>query len=179
MTARSPIARTGYRRPVHFPTVTARRIAIIHLAATWFMVGMIWTIHVVHYPLFAEVGATTYEGFQAAHVDRIGRLLLVPWLTEGVTLVALVLFAASDRRRDLRRAVAIGAVAMAVVLVISGVWSAPAHGELAGGFDAAVHERLMTANLVRALAWSVRGACAAWIVVVLWRRDATVSQSTR
>lgn len=143
------------------------------------MVGMIWTIHLVHYPLFAEVGAATYQSFQAAHVDKIGRLLLVPWLTEGVTLLALMWFAAFGGRRDLRLSVAIGAVAMAVVLVISGVWSAPAHAELADGFDAGVHDRLMNANLVRALAWSVRGACAAWIVVMLWPRDAAASQSTR
>lgn len=161
-----------------FPAGTVRRIAIVHLVATWFMVGMIWTIHLVHYPLFAEVGAATYESFQAAHVDRIGRLLLVPWLTEGVTLVALM-WTATFSRRDLRPAVAIGAVAMALVLVISGFWSAPAHGELADGFDATVHDRLMTANLVRALAWSVRGACAAWIVASLWPRDAVAPQSTR
>jgi hypothetical protein len=60
---------------------------------------------------------------------------------------------------------------MGVVLLISGVWSAPAHGDLADGFDAAVHDRLMTANLVRTLAWTVRGVVAAWIVGLVWRRD--------
>lgn len=156
-----------------------RRVAIVHVVATWFMVGMIWTIHLVHYPLFAEVGPATYAGFQAAHVDRIGALLLVPWLTEGLTLLALIWAAFPGGRRDLRRPVAVGAVAMATVLVISGFWSAPAHGELADGFDAAVHDRLMTANLIRALAWTVRGACAAWIVMLLWPRAATRTQSTR
>jgi len=61
--------------------------------------------------------------------------------------------------------------------VISGFWSAPAHGELADGFDAAVHDRLMTANLLRALAWTVRGLTAAWIIALLWPREP--GQSTR
>jgi hypothetical protein len=61
---------------------------------------------------------------------------------------------------------------MGVVLLISGVWSAPAHGDLADGFDAAVHDRLMTANLVRTLAWTVRGVTAAWIIGLVWQRDA-------
>ena len=133
------------------------------------MVGMIWTIHLVHYPLFAEVGPESYVNFQSEHVERIGRLLLVPWLTEGLTLLVLLWFVLAHRRRDIAVPVVVSAITMAVVLVISGFWSAPAHGELADGFDIAVHDRLMTANLVRALAWSVRGVCAAWIVVAVTR----------
>lgn len=148
--------------------ISVRGVAITHFAATWFMVGLIWTIHYVHYPLFAKVGEATYVEFQAAHVERIGRLLLVPWLTEGLTLLALLWFAFFGGERRLRVPVAIGAVAMAVVLVISGFWSAPAHGDLADGFDAAVHHRLMNANLVRTLAWSVRGITAVWILCLLW-----------
>jgi len=131
-------------------------VAITHLAATWFMVGLIWTIHTVHYPLFAEVGADAYIGFQASHVERIGRLLLLPWLIEGASAAALLL--AADR--GVRRSAVIGAIAMAVVLVISGFWSAPAHAELADGFDPAVHSRLMTADLVRTIAWTIRGVVA-------------------
>ena len=74
-------------------------------------------------------------------------------------------------RRELRVPALVGAVAMAVVLVISGVWSAPAHGELADGFDAAVHDRLMTANLVRTLAWSLCGASAVWVMARVWRES--------
>ena len=151
-----------------------RWLVIVHLAATWFMVGLIWTVHTVHYPLFAEVGPATYRAFQAEHVERIGRLLLLPWLTEGLTLLGLIWTAFRGGRRDLRVPVAVGAVAMGVVLLISGFWSAPAHGELADGFDAAVHDRLMTANLVRTLAWTVRGATAVWIVALVWpRRERT------
>lgn len=149
-----------------------RWLAIVHLAATWFMVGLIWTIHTVHYPLFTEVGAATYPAFQAEHVERIGRLLLLPWLTEGLTLLGLIWAAfRGEARQDLRVPVAVGAVAMGVVLLISGFWSAPAHGDLADGFDAAVHERLMTANLVRTLAWTVRGVTAVWIVALVWPRQ--------
>ncbi|MFM8871510.1 MAG: hypothetical protein ACKOFD_08035 [Actinomycetota bacterium] len=147
-----------------------RAIVIAHVIATWFMVGLIWTIHVVHYPLFAEVGDATYVAFQSAHVDRIGKLLFVPWLTEGITLLALLWLAFIAGRRELRTPVMIGAIAMAMVLVISGFWSAPAHGELMEGFDSAVHDRLMTANLIRTLAWTVRGLTAVWILSLVWPR---------
>lgn len=153
--------------------LTLRRVSLVHGAATWFMVGMIWTIHLVHYPLFAQVGSESYIAFQKEHVDRIGALLFVPWLTEGLTLLALLWFVVVARRRDIAVPVLIGAGAMGVVLVISGFWSAPAHGDLADGFDPVVHDRLMAANLVRLLAWTVRGACAAWIVAVVTRQATT------
>lgn len=145
-------------------------LAIVHLIAAWFMVGLIWTIHVVHYPLFAEVGDATYVAFQAAHVDRIGPLLALPWAVEGIAAALILFVAFTSRDRQLLPPAAIGAVAMGVVLAVSGFWSAPAHGELADGFDPDVHQRLMNADLVRALAWSVRGFSAAWIVVIVWRR---------
>lgn len=141
------------------------------------MVGMIWTIHTVHYPLFATVGPDSYVAFQADHVDRIGPLLVVPWLIEGLTLLVLLWLAFIAGRTELRLPVAIGAVAMAVVLAISGFWSAPAHAELADGFDAAVHDRLMAANLVRTLAWTVRGVIAAWIVWLVWTTSSDENRS--
>ena len=152
---------------------STRGVVIAHCASTLFMVGLIWTIHIVHYPLFAYVGDATYVQFQAEHVDRIGKLLLVPWLTEGITLLALLALAFVGSRRELRVPIFLNGLAMAVVLIISGFWSAPAHGELADGFDADVHSRLMTANLVRTLAWSVCGSCALWILSKTWRPSPT------
>jgi hypothetical protein len=152
-------------------------VAVVHAVAAWFMVGMIWTIHLVHYPLFAEVGEATYETFQSEHVERIGSLLLVPWAIEGAMVMALLWFAFVAGLRDLRIPSLVGATAMAAVLAISAFWSAPAHGDLADGFDAAVHDRLMTANLIRALAWTLRGAVAVWVLALVWPRGSRSPES--
>jgi hypothetical protein len=143
----------------------SRTLLVIHLAATLFMVGLIWTIHYVHYPLFAYVGESTYASFQAAHVERIGKLLFVPWLTEGITLIGVLALAFFGGHKALRVPAVVNGAAMAVVLVISGFWSAPAHAKLADGFDKSVHDQLMTVNLIRAIAWTVCGICAIWIVL--------------
>ena len=155
-----------------------RPLFIAHLASTFFMVGLIWTIHIVHYPLFAYVGESTYVSFQAEHVDRIGKLLLLPWLTEGVTLLGILLLAFFGTRRDLRLPAFLNGAGMAIALVISGVWSAPAHGELADGFDSEVHHRLMNANLVRTLAWTLCGISAVWLLARMWPRESQESDST-
>lgn len=143
----------------------SRTLLVIHLTATLFMVGLIWTIHYVHYPLFANVGQSTYASFQAAHVERIGKLLFVPWLTEGITLIGVLALAFLGGHKALRVPSVINGVAMSVVLVISGFWSAPTHAKLADGFDNSLHDQLMTVNLIRTLAWTVCGACAVWSVL--------------
>jgi hypothetical protein len=143
----------------------SRTLLVIHLAATLFMVGLIWTIHYVHYPLFAYVGESTYASFQAAHVERIGKLLFVPWLIEGITLIGVLALAFLGTHKVLRVPAVINGAAMAVVLVISGFWSAPAHAKLADGFDTSIHDQLMTVNLIRTLAWTVCGICAMWMVL--------------
>ena len=140
------------------------------------MVGLIWTIHTVHYPLFAHVGESTYVAFQSQHVDRIGKLLFLPWLTEGITLLAVLVLAFFGNQRNLRLPAFLNGVGMAIALIISGFWSAPAHGDLADGFNAAVHDRLMTANLVRSLAWTLCGVCALWIVARLWSSQVSDAQ---
>lgn len=148
-----------------------RPLIVVHAATSMFMVGLIWTIHYVHYPLFAYVGESTYASFQAVHVERIGRLLFVPWLTEGFSLIGIVALAFLGSRKTLRVPAVINGAAMAVVLVMSGFWSAPAHGKLAEGFDKSVHDELMTVNLIRSLAWTVCGACSIWIVLSTWAAD--------
>ena len=144
-------------------------LALVHVVATWFMVGLIWTIHFVHYPLFSFVGESEYRDYQAEHVERIGRVLLVPWAIEGACVTILLLTVLRGQYRRLAPPVVIGAGAMAVILGISAFFSAPAHGKLADGFDAAVHSDLMLADLFRTLAWTVRGAIAVWIVVLVWK----------
>ena len=142
------------------------------------MVGLIWTIHTVHYPLFAHVGESTYVAFQSQHVDRIGKLLFLPWLTEGITLLAVLVLAFFGNQRNLRLPAFLNGVGMAIALIISGFWSAPAHGDLADGFNAAVHDRLMTANLVRSLAWTLCGVSAIWIVARLWSSQVSDTQDS-
>ena len=149
-------------------------LGVVHLVATWFMVGLIWTIHVVHYPLFAYVGPDEYVAFQAEHVRRIGMVLLVPWAVEGICILALLVMAMRSKSRALLLPALLGAAAMGVVLIMSGFFSAPAHGELADGFDADVHADLMRADLIRTIAWTMRGGISIWMLVVLMsvhRRD--------
>lgn len=127
-------------------------VAVAHLAGTAAMVGLIWTIHVVHYPLFGLVGTDRYPEYQREHMARITRLLLVPWGVEGLSAVALVVMTeGTDRVLAL-----VGLVMLAVVVAVTGLGAAPIHGRLIDGYDQPLHDRLMRFDLLRAIGWTLR-----------------------
>ena len=143
------------------------------------MVGMIWVIQVLHYPSLGKAGKLTfeteneaiYDALQSQHVDRIGNLLLAPWLIEGVTLLAILWIALFKSEYLTRLPTLINGAAMAVILAISGFWSAPAHGKLLDRFGADVYDGLMTANFVRTIAWTICGVMSVWSLVDLMKRN--------
>lgn len=51
---------------------------VVHAVATWFMVGLIWKIHSVHYPLLHRVSIDRFAACETEHAIRMGRLRSVP-----------------------------------------------------------------------------------------------------
>ena len=134
---------------------------MVHLGATAVMTGLIWTIHVVHYPLFAHVGEATYATFQTEHMRRISQVLLAPWGVEAITVCALLIAAPTSR---LRLLAIIGMALFGLIVVVTGLGAAPIHGRLVDGFDAEEHRQLLRWDLVRTVLWTVRLGLAGLIV---------------
>ncbi len=139
------------------------QLAVIHLAATGFMVGLIWTIHVLHYPLFAFV-PEPYQPFQSEHMKRISRLLIVPWGIEVLTALGLFLLADAGAQRAWSL---VGGALVVAIVGVTGLLAAPAHGRLLERFDEDELRSLLRVDLVRTLLWTARGAVA--IVLVFLR----------
>ncbi len=141
-------------------------VVVAHAVSTLFMAGMIWTIQVVHYPLFAEVGTDRFPAYEAAHSARITWVIVLPWAVQGVTTLALLLSSPAGVPRALVWA---AAVLAAIPVVVTIVWSVPAHGALSDGFDAAAHARLVGTNWLRTAAWTLHGAVATALLVLSLR----------
>lgn len=141
-------------------------VLVAQTVATLWLAGMIWTVQVVHYPLFAQVGTDGFAAYQAAHSGRISLLLLGPWALQGVTTAWVLL-----RRPDgvPLWLVAVASVAAATTVLVTVLVSVPAHGVLGGGFDVASHARLVRTNWWRTAAWTVHGL-AAMVMLVLHLR---------
>ena len=127
---------------------------LTHLAATLFLVGLIWVVQVVHYPLFAQVGAEQFHGYWRGHTRLITRLVAPSMLTEAVT--GALLFAVRPPGTSMPLlAVAFGLL----VLNWLATWliQIPLHERLGRRFDPATLRRLVLTNWVRTAAWSLRG----------------------
>jgi hypothetical protein len=132
-------------------------VVIANLASTLVLVGVIWTVQVVHYPLMALVGREYFIPYQSAHAPRMASVVMLPWAMQGVTTAWLLI----DRPTTVSAALVwSGATAALVTVVVTMVASVPAHGRLGTGFDTEVHARLVRTNWLRTAAWSAHAAIA-------------------
>ncbi len=136
---------------------------IIHLAATWALVGLIWTIQVAHYPSFDAIDRDEYRRFQAAHMTKMGSLVGPPWLIEGLGVLAVFLLAPTTTTQLLA---VVGGLLEAVVIAVTLRASIPAHEKLSNGFDEATMSELLRTNWWRTWAWTARGVIAVALAVL-------------
>lgn len=129
-------------------------IVVVHLAATGVMIGIIWFVQVVHYPLMALVGRDGYPAYQAAHARRTTVVVAPPMLLELATGAWLVLRPSPYFPPS---AAWTGLALLAVVWLSTFFLQVPQHGRLEHGFDPDAHRRLVRGNWVRTVAWTLRG----------------------
>lgn len=129
-------------------------VLVLHAASTWALVGLIWTIHVVHYPLFEDVG----EKFPRYHERHMSRITLVVGPLMLVELVSGLWLCATPPAGTSETTWWIGAALLGVVWLETGLVASPQHGRIArDGLTAARLRGLMAGDLVRMLAWTARG----------------------
>jgi hypothetical protein len=134
---------------------------LIHLAATWYLIGLCWLVQRVQYPLMGRVGVESFTAYEQAHVSRIGPVVAPMMLIEAGS--GLLLLAIGGEA--FRRPAFVGAIALLVLIWISTfLLQVPLHGRLSKGFDAAAHASLVRTNWIRTLAWSVRGGLLLWML---------------
>ncbi len=129
-------------------------VLFLHVVSTLVMVGVIWMVQVVHYPLMAFADRNRYPAFQRAHERRIGWVVIPPMLIELVTAAALAMASWSPVPPALAW---IGLALLAVIWASTFSLQVPRHRRLQRGFDQVAHERLVRSNWVRTVGWTARG----------------------
>lgn len=133
-------------------------ILLAHAGATWFMVGLIWFVQVVHYPLMGAVPAGAFEAYAKAHQRR------TTWIVGPVMLVealsALLVAWAPQGELALTPMRWIGLALLVLIWVSTFAVQVPLHRRLASGLDRAVWRRLVATNWLRTIPWTARGIIA-------------------
>jgi hypothetical protein len=138
-----------------------RTVATLHLATTWFLIGLIWFVQVAHYPLFAQVGRDRFVAYERAYTPRVTRVVLPAMLLE-VLLAAWLGWLAPP---ELRGWALLGLLALAVVWASTFLLQVPCHRVLAERPDPDTMQRLVRSNWLRTAAWTGRGAIALLVVL--------------
>ena len=133
---------------------------LAHGAATLAMVGFMWTIQLVHYPLIAAVPAEARPAYVAGHQRRVVATLLLFAPAEVVTAASLAFV-----EHDLPAWLWFGSgTVLAALWVGTGAWFAQLHGRLADGGD--VVDLLVRTNWLRTVGWSLRGVAAVAMLAI-------------
>ena len=146
-------------------------VALVHALATCFLAGLIWTIQIVHYPLFAWVPpraftgqdttdlpqtGTKNHGYEREHIRRITAIVGPAMLLEMVTAAALAYLAPPELRVP----------AIAALLALFAIWistattQGPLHMKIAENADRALIRKLVNTNWLRTVLWSARAVVA-------------------
>ncbi|MBL0160570.1 MAG: hypothetical protein IPP47_26325 [Bryobacterales bacterium] len=126
-----------------------------HAGATLFMVGLIWFVQVVHYPLFGIVGADGFAGYERAHTGLTTIVVGPPMLVELGSAVLILLWRPVSWPLW---AAWLGLALLAVIWASTLFLQVPRHGDLSAGFAPDAHRALVATNWIRTVAWTLRGA---------------------
>ena len=132
----------------------AQSLLLAQVSATLVMVGIVWIVQVVHYPLSERVGDSGFPAYSTAHSHLTRVVVSPPMLVEGATVVALLFFRPTALCASLAWA---GLGLLAVVWLSTALLQVPRHRALGLGFDQQAHRILVLSSWARTAARSTRG----------------------
>tara|TARA_B100001109_G_scaffold163738_1_gene133360 strand:- start:29 stop:400 length:372 start_codon:yes stop_codon:yes gene_type:complete len=114
------------------------------------MVGVIWVIQLVHYPSFKYVNESDYIIFQKYHMSNISYIVFPVMFTELITALIILFFGEKSLFFVL------SLICLFLIWVITGVLFTKYHSILKEGKDLMIIEKMIKANWIRALLWTMR-----------------------
>ncbi|NNE00583.1 MAG: hypothetical protein HKN47_24985 [Pirellulaceae bacterium] len=140
----------------------------LNLLATWYLVGLIWMVQIVHYNLFDRVGDDAFERYEADHGRLITPIVGPPMLIEIATAALLITTAPIG----FPRWAAIAGLTMVVLIWLStALLQVPCHNRLMAGFDLTTYRQLVWSNWIRTVLWTTRGGLMGYFLLQILPRN--------
>ena len=134
---------------------------LTHALSTFSMVGIIWFVQIVHYPLFSQVGKDYFCAYELNH-QRLTTWVVAPlMLVELFTAVLLIWYNPLEIGLT---PLLIGMVLVIAIWLITFIVQVPQHASLVSSYDPIVQRRLVKYNWLRTVAWTARGLLVMWMV---------------
>ncbi|MCI4668583.1 MAG: hypothetical protein MRZ79_10655 [Bacteroidia bacterium] len=129
----------------------------VHLLSSLMMLGVIWFVQIIHYPLFLNVPEDSFQDFEQRHTKLAGLLIAPLMLTELGTAIWLVFSYGFDFN------------ALSNLILLLGIWAStffiqvPLHEDLNQVYSLEKIKKLISTNWIRTVFWSLRA-----IILVIW-----------
>jgi hypothetical protein len=134
---------------------------IVHAIATFAMTGIIWFVSLVHYPVLKSLPKKQVTMFETEHWNRTMHLAVPMLLIELVSAFLLLFY------RPVGVSVllpSVGLVLLAVIWFSTWFVCVPCHVHLKNQYHDKYVTQLLSANLFRAVVWSLRSILVAMIL---------------
>ena len=118
------------------------------------MVGLIWLIQIVHYPLFKYVGKYDFQLYHNGHSMMITPLVGTVMIIELISSILLIVFAPKNVSITIP---IIGIILLFIIWVSTAFLQIPQHNALSKAYELEALNLLVQTNWIRTLAWSMRG----------------------
>ena len=118
------------------------------------MVGLIWLIQIVHYPLFNLVGKNEFQVYHNGHNVLITPLVGTIMIIELFSSILLVVFPPKNVSLTIP---IIGVILVFIIWASTAFLQIPQHNALANAYELEAHNLLVQTNWIRTIAWSIRG----------------------
>jgi len=146
-----------------FP-ITPFSLLLTNLTISAILCGLIWTIQLVHYPSFLDVGPDQYVVFQQNHMKNISILVIPLMLLE---LGAGIYLQLEHLKENIHWLIYVASLLLLIIWVVTMFVASPLHGKLASqGYDKKGIQQLVNINWIRTVAWTLRTAIFFFLV---WR----------
>lgn len=135
------------------------------------MLGLILTIQIVHYPLFAEVGQKGFTTYEKLHQIKI-TFIVAPTMAIELITGGLLWLMIKDNYSTLILAnlILLGAIWLSTALI-----QVPLHTSLSAGFDLDTINKLVLSNWIRTSAWALRSGILLYILYQLLEKPAALT----
>jgi hypothetical protein len=129
-------------------------LLLSQLGFTLSLVGLIWFVQIVHYPLFAMIGSEAFAEYERCHQKKTTRVVAPLMLLEVLTAGLLLIWRPDGVAAWLPWT---GLALIALIWVSTFLWQVPVHERLAAAFEKQTHLLLVRSNWLRTAGWTLRG----------------------
>ncbi|MAO65289.1 MAG: hypothetical protein CL666_09845 [Balneola sp.] len=134
-------------------------IFLTNTFTSFFMMGLIWLVQLVHYPSFRFVSEQNYLDFQNHHVHSIDKIVIPIMIIEITTSFALSWY------EGFLSLNALGFLIVLMIWISTGLFSVPAHSKLESGKDLEAINKLVSTNWIRTILWTLKSGLSFYLLM--------------